>query len=182
MHTVALCYEHDIQNAVALRRPAPASRERQIGGCKIGTGQGQAHARRQIEARTGAAPVLHCGTVPQRGGTSENMREAIAKRPLGEQGSRVPTVGNKLRWPQDVRRPSPRPQCRRGGRNTGWAEKKQSCCGTKHARSAWCAPGRAPVSENMRWSRFARRCPRPRVKVQTDHTGSQNATQRARNV
>ena len=45
----------------------------------------------------------------------------------------------------------------------------------------FCAPGRTPA-EYVRRSRLGRRCPRPGVGVRADHTGSQKALQRTRNV
>ena len=69
-----------------------------------------------------------------------------------------------------------------GRSNNAAAQSRLAAHGARRCeQQAGCvgAPGRAPA-ENVRRSRLARRCPRPGVGVRADHTGSQNATRRAK--
>ena len=77
------------------RRPSASLCSGRAAACeerRIGQGR-QGRVRQQNEARTRAGPVLHRGTVPQRGGIPVNMREALAGGARwASQGIRVPAV------------------------------------------------------------------------------------------
>ena len=128
-----------------------------------------------------------------------NMREALAGRArwAGREFVCLSGGGNVAVVMGDVRRPSPGPRCRGGVHSTGWAGRSNHAAAKSRLaahgarrceQQAGCvgAPGRAPaehgarVSRYGRRSRLARRCPRPRVGVRAYHTGSQNATRRAK--
>ena len=81
--------------------------------------------------------MLHSGTVPQRGGISVNMREALAggARWAGREFLCLSGEGNVALVMGDVKRPSPRPRCR-GTATVPW----RWCLGTVAV-----AVGTAPV-------------------------------------